>query len=178
MKLTTSYGIKSFQQYGRHLWNSLPPDIKSSVSISQSEGLIRKWSVNHVLESVLYFTALLPQIYSVCNIHVVFRLIYYVYLCLTVLSIRLNIGQWSVVSFISTLNNGELSWWWLYRPWWHQGCRYANLRCRQWGRGRRRGGSWLSVFVFIVYLSHAYISPVDDWRLLQIRAIVFCIDFK
>ena len=44
MKLTTSHGIKSFQYYGAHLWNSLPTDIKSAVSISQFKGLIRKWS--------------------------------------------------------------------------------------------------------------------------------------
>ena len=44
MKLTTSHGIKSFQYYGAHLWNSLPVDIKSAVSILQFKGLIRKWS--------------------------------------------------------------------------------------------------------------------------------------
>ena len=46
MKLTTSHGIKSFQYYGAHLWNSLPADIKSAVSISQFKGLIRKWLRN------------------------------------------------------------------------------------------------------------------------------------
>ena len=44
MKLTTSHGIKSFQYYGAHLWNSLQADIKSAVSISQFKGLIRKWA--------------------------------------------------------------------------------------------------------------------------------------
>ena len=39
-----SHGIKSFQCYGAHLWNSLPADIKSALSISQFKGLIRKWS--------------------------------------------------------------------------------------------------------------------------------------
>ena len=44
MILTTSHGIKSFQYYGAHLWNSFPADIKSAISISQFKGLIRKWS--------------------------------------------------------------------------------------------------------------------------------------
>ena len=42
MKLTTSHGIKPIQYYGAHLWNSLPADIRSAVSISQFKGLIRK----------------------------------------------------------------------------------------------------------------------------------------
>ena len=38
MKPSTPHGIKSLQYHGAHLWNSLPADIKSAVSISQFKG--------------------------------------------------------------------------------------------------------------------------------------------
>ena len=44
LKRTTGFGIKSFAYYGTHLWNMLPIDIKSTVTLSSFKTLIKKWS--------------------------------------------------------------------------------------------------------------------------------------
>ena len=44
LKRTTGFGIKSFSYYGSHLWNMLPLDLKSAVTLSNFKTLIKKWS--------------------------------------------------------------------------------------------------------------------------------------
>ena len=72
--------------------------------------------------------------------------------------------QWSIVLFYFYAEGGELSWRWLCRHRWHRGCRFHNLRCRRWRQGRRRGGSLVSVSVFIVY--YMYIYLISRWLAL------------
>ena len=40
---TTTFGIKSFSYYGAYLWNSLPIDIKSAVTIANFKTLVKNW---------------------------------------------------------------------------------------------------------------------------------------
>ena len=40
---TTNFGIKSFSYYGAHLWNSLPIDIKSAVTLTNFKTLVKNW---------------------------------------------------------------------------------------------------------------------------------------
>ena len=40
---TTTFGIKSFSYYGAHLWNSLPVDIKSAVTLGNFKTLVKNW---------------------------------------------------------------------------------------------------------------------------------------
>ena len=40
---TIKFGYKSFTYYGSKLWNSLPPDIKGSCSLSIFKKRISKW---------------------------------------------------------------------------------------------------------------------------------------
>ena len=40
---TTTFGIKSFSYYGAHLWNSLPVDIKSAVTLTNFKTLVKNW---------------------------------------------------------------------------------------------------------------------------------------
>ena len=40
---TTTFGIKSFSYYGAHLWNSLPVDKKSAVTLGNFETLVKNW---------------------------------------------------------------------------------------------------------------------------------------
>ena len=42
MRMTT-FGIKSFSYYGAHLWNSLPVDIKSAVTLTNFKTLKKNW---------------------------------------------------------------------------------------------------------------------------------------
>ena len=77
------------------------------------------------------------------------------YLCPMLLSF-VSWWKWSIVLFYFYAEGGELSWRWLCRHRWRRGCRFHNLRCRRWRQGRRRGGSLVSVSVFIVY--YMYIS--------------------
>jgi len=44
IKQTTTYGLRSFQYYGAHLWNKLPPHIKSADTVSKFKSLIKPWS--------------------------------------------------------------------------------------------------------------------------------------
>ena len=83
-----------------------------------------------------------------------------------------RLGPFSVLDRISAkplavdfyAEGGELSWRWLCRHRWHRGCRFHNLRCRRWRQGRRRGGSLVSVSVFIVY--YMYIYLISRWLAL------------
>ena len=72
--------------------------------------------------------------------------------------------QWSIVLSYFYAEGGELSWRWLCRHRWHRGCRFHNLRCRRWRQGWRRGGSLVSVSVFIVY--YMYIYLISRWLAL------------
>ena len=40
---TTTFGLKSFTYYGAHLWNSLPVDIKSAVTLGNFKTLVKNW---------------------------------------------------------------------------------------------------------------------------------------
>ena len=75
------------------------------------------------------------------------------YLCPMLLSF-VSWWKWSIVLFCFYAEGGELSW--LCRHRWRRGCRFHNLRCRRGRQGRHRGGSLVSVSVFIVY--YMYIS--------------------
>ena len=42
-KRTTTYGLRSFQYYGAHVWNLLPINIKTAHSQHEFKSLIRSW---------------------------------------------------------------------------------------------------------------------------------------
>ena len=129
MKLTTSHGIKSFQYYGARLWNSLPADIKSAVSISQFKILIRKWSgpdckcsvcIMILWQSERYILRLFYPYYMVHAIFVFFCRPYNtLYLCPMLLSF-VSWWKWSIVLFYFYAEGGELSWRWLCRHRWRR----------------------------------------------------------
>ena len=53
---TTTFGIKSFSYYGAHLWNSLPVDIKSVVTLTNFKALVKNWQgQGHVIAQ--YFSS-------------------------------------------------------------------------------------------------------------------------
>ena len=116
-----------------------------------------------MIEWTVYFTAILPLFYGACNIRVLLPSIKHVYPCSMLLSFA-SWWQWSIVLFYFYAEGGELSWRWLCRHRWHRGCRFHNLRCRRWRQGRRRGGSLVSVSVFIVY--YMYIDLISRWLAL------------
>ena len=43
LKRTTTYGLRSFQYYGAHVWNMLPIDIKAAQSLYEFKSFIRSW---------------------------------------------------------------------------------------------------------------------------------------
>ena len=43
LKRTTTYGLRSFQYYGAHVWNMLPINIKAAHSLHEFKSLIRSW---------------------------------------------------------------------------------------------------------------------------------------
>ena len=43
LKRTTTYGLRSFQYYGAHVWNMLPINIKTAHSLHEFKSLIRSW---------------------------------------------------------------------------------------------------------------------------------------
>ena len=116
-----------------------------------------------MIEWTVYFTAILPLLYGACNIRALSPSIKHVYPCSMLLSF-VSWWQWSIVLFYVYAEGGELSWRGLCRHRWHWGCRFHNLRCRRWRQGRRRGGSLVSVSVFIVY--YMYIDLISRWLAL------------
>ena len=44
LKRTTTYGLRSFEYYGSHVWNMLPVHFKSCESISEFKNSIKRWS--------------------------------------------------------------------------------------------------------------------------------------
>ena len=42
-KRTTTYGLRSFQYYGAHVWNMLPVNLKAAQSLRDFKSLIRSW---------------------------------------------------------------------------------------------------------------------------------------
>ena len=116
-----------------------------------------------MIEWTVYFTAILPLFYGACNIRALSPSIKHVYPCCMLLSF-VSWWQWSIVLFYVYAEGGELSWRGLCRHRWHWGCRFHNLRCRRWRQGRRRGGSLVSVSVFIVY--YMYIDLISRWLAL------------
>ena len=116
-----------------------------------------------MIEWTVYFTAILPLFYGACNIRVLLPSIKHAYPCSMLLSL-VSWWQWSIVLFSYYAEGGELSWRWLCRHRWHQGCRFHNLRCCRWRQGRRRGGSLVSVSVLIVY--YMYIYLISRWLAL------------
>ena len=40
---TTTYGLRSFQYYGAHVWNMLPINIKAAQSLCEFKSFIRSW---------------------------------------------------------------------------------------------------------------------------------------
>ena len=109
-----------------------------------------------MIEWTVCFTAILPLFYGACNIRVLLPSIKHVYPCSMHLSF-VSWWQWSIVLFYFYAEGGELSRRWLCRHRWHRGCRFHNLRCRRWRQGRCRGGSLVSVSVFIVYYMYIYL---------------------
>ena len=74
---TTTFGIKSFSYYGAHLWNSLPVDIKSAVTLGNFKTLVKKLagSLMPLLSMSTY--NLNPNIYSRCiDFHNCFHVIF------------------------------------------------------------------------------------------------------
>ena len=116
-----------------------------------------------MIEWTVYFTAILPLLYGACNIRALSPSIKHVYPCSMLLSF-VSWWQWSIVLFYVYAEGGELSWRGFCRHRWHWGCRFHNLRCRRWRQGRRRGGSLVSVSVFIVY--YMYIDLISRWLAL------------
>ena len=43
LKRTSTYGLRSFQYYGAHVWNILPMNIKAAQSLHEFKSLIRSW---------------------------------------------------------------------------------------------------------------------------------------
>ena len=43
LKRTTTYGLRSFQYYGAHVWNMLPINIKAAQSLHEFKSFIRSW---------------------------------------------------------------------------------------------------------------------------------------
>ena len=43
IKRTTTYGLRSFQYYGTHVWNMLPINIKAAQSLYEFKSFIRSW---------------------------------------------------------------------------------------------------------------------------------------
>ena len=43
LKRTSTYGLRSFQYYGAHVWNILPRNIKAAQSLHKFKSLIRSW---------------------------------------------------------------------------------------------------------------------------------------
>ena len=43
LKRTTTYGLRSFQYYGAHVWNLLPMNMKAAQSLSEFKSFIRSW---------------------------------------------------------------------------------------------------------------------------------------
>ena len=43
LKRTTTYGLRSFQYYGAHVWNMLPVNMKAAQSLREFKSLIRSW---------------------------------------------------------------------------------------------------------------------------------------
>ena len=43
LKRTTTYGLRSFQYYGAHVWNMLSINIKAAHSLHEFKSLIRSW---------------------------------------------------------------------------------------------------------------------------------------
>ena len=43
LKRTTTYGLRSFQYYGAHIWNMLPINIKAAQSLYEFKSFIRSW---------------------------------------------------------------------------------------------------------------------------------------
>ena len=43
LKRTITYGLRSFQYYGAHVWNMLPINIKAAQSLHEFKSFIRSW---------------------------------------------------------------------------------------------------------------------------------------
>ena len=43
LKRTTTYGLRSFQYYGSHVWNMLPINIKAAQSLYEFKSFIKSW---------------------------------------------------------------------------------------------------------------------------------------
>ena len=52
LKRTTTYGLRSFQCYGAHVWNMLPINIKAAQSLHEFKSFIRSW---HMFMSYLHW---------------------------------------------------------------------------------------------------------------------------
>ena len=63
LKRTTTYGLRSFQYYGAHVWNMLPINIKTAHSLHEFKSLIRSWTGPtcscHICTALLWLMLLL-----------------------------------------------------------------------------------------------------------------------
>ena len=63
LKRTTTYGLRSFQYYGAHVWNMLPIHIKTAHSLHEFKSLIRSWPGPtcscHICSALLWLMLLL-----------------------------------------------------------------------------------------------------------------------
>ena len=115
-----------------------------------------KLNLSLSLSLMIEWTVYLRLFYPYYMVHAIF--VFYcrpyntLYLCPMLLSF-VSWWKWSNILFYFYAEGGELSWRWLCRHRWRRGCRFHNLRCRR-RQGRRRGGSLVSVSVFIMYYMH------------------------
>ena len=52
---TTNHGLKSFNDYGAKIWNSLPNSCKSAISVEDFKVLIKSWNGPNVLAQYVSF---------------------------------------------------------------------------------------------------------------------------
>ena len=43
LKRTTTYGLRSFQYYGAHVWNMLPINMKAAQTLREFKLLVKSW---------------------------------------------------------------------------------------------------------------------------------------
>ena len=99
LKRTTTYGLRSFQYYGAHVWNMLPINIKTAHSLHEFKSLIRSWPGPTC--SCHICTALLSLMLLLCIAH-----------CGGGLSVWRLCGRlWHRVVVTTTCGAVESSWW-------------------------------------------------------------------
>ena len=68
LKRTTTYGLRSFQYYGAHVWNMLPINIKTAHSLHEFKSLIRSWPGPtcscHICTALLWLMLLLYVLHT------------------------------------------------------------------------------------------------------------------